>query len=48
MLDTSPVQGAFGINFQKGGFSFDATANAGVGNRGTSSVGGKFEMNYRF
>ncbi len=48
VLDTSPVQGAFGINFQKGGFSIDATANAGVGNRGTSSIGGKLEMNYRF
>lgn len=48
VLDTSPVQGAFGINFQKGGFSVDATANAGVGNRGTSSFGGKLEMNYRF
>ncbi len=48
VLDTSPVQGAFGINFQKGGFSIDATANAGVGNRGTSAIGGKLEMNYRF
>ncbi len=48
VLDTSPVQGAFGIKFQKGGFSIDATANAGVGNRGTSAIGGKLEMNYRF
>ncbi len=48
VLDTSPVKGAFGINFKKGGFSLDATAQCGVGNRGTSSIGGKIGLNYAF
>ena len=48
VLDTSPVQGAFGITFKKGGFAADLAVQGGVGNRGTSAIGGKIGLSYAF
>ena len=48
VLDTSPVQGAFGVTFKKGGFAADVAVQGGVGNRGTSSIGGKIGLSYAF
>ena len=48
VLDTSPVQGAFGVSFKKGGFAADIAVQGGVGNRGTSSIGGKIGLSYQF
>ena len=48
VIDTSPVQGAFGVKFEKDNYVIDATANVGVGNRGTSAIGAKVGFTYRF
>ena len=48
VIDTNPVQGSFGIGFTKGNFSTDIEANFGTGRQGTTSLGGKIGVNYRF
>lgn len=48
VIDTSPVQGSFGVGFAKGNLTIDAAAHLGVGNKGTSAVGGKVGLTYRF
>ena len=48
VIDTSPVQGSFGVGFAKGNLTIDAAAHLGAGNKGTSAVGGKVGLTYRF
>ena len=48
VIDTSPVQGSFGVGFAKGNLTLDAAAHLGAGNKGTSAVGGKVGLTYRF
>ena len=48
VIDTSPVQGSLGVKFAKGNFAIEATANGGVGTKGTKSFGGKVGLTYRF
>ena len=48
VIDTSPVQGSFGVGFAKGNLTIDAAAHSGAGNKGTSAVGGKVGLTYRF
>ncbi len=48
VIDTSPVQGSFGVGFSKGNLTIDAAAHLGAGNKGTSAVGGKVGLTYRF
>ena len=48
VIDTSPVQGAFGVGVKKGNFAIDATAHVGAGKKGTSVVGAKLGLTYRF
>ena len=48
VIDTSPVQGTFGVDFAKGNLAIDAAAHLGAGNKGTSAVGGKVGLTYRF
>ena len=48
VIDASPFQGALGVNFTKGNFSVNATANAGAGQRGSKAFGGRVGVNYRF
>lgn len=48
VIDVNPVEGAFGIGFAKGNFRTDIEANFGAGRRGTTSLGGKIGVNYRF
>ena len=48
VIDTSPVQGSFGVGFAKGNLTIDAAAHLGAGNKGTSAVGGKVGLPYRF
>lgn len=48
VIDTSPVQGSFGVDFAKGNLTIDAAAHLGAGNKGTSAVGGKVGLTYRF
>ena len=48
VIDGSPFQGALGVNFTKGNFSINATANAGAGQHGSKAFGGKVGVNYRF
>ncbi len=48
VIDTSPVQGSLGIGFKKGNFSVDATAHVGAGKKGSSVVGAKLGVTYRF
>ena len=48
VIDTSPVQGSFGVGFAKGNLTIDAAAHLGAGNKGTSAVGGKMGLTYRF
>ena len=48
VIDTSPVQGSFGVGFAKGNLAIDAAAHLGAGNKGTSAVGGKVGLTYRF
>ncbi len=48
VIDTSPVQAALGVSYIKGKLAVDLTANGGIGNRGTKSVGAKVGLTYRF
>ena len=48
VIDTSPVQGSFGVGFAKGNLAIDVAAHLGAGNKGTSAVGGKVGLTYRF
>ena len=48
VIDVNPVEAAFGIGFTKGNFTTDIEANFGAGSRGTTSLGGKIGVNYRF
>ena len=48
VIDTSPIQGSFGVCFAKGNLTIDAAAHLGAGNKGTSAVGGKVGLTYRF
>lgn len=48
VIDTAPVQGTFGLAAQKGNLSLNADLMMGGGKRGTSSVGGKVGLKYRF
>ncbi len=48
VIDASPFQGALGVTFTKGNFSINASANAGAGQRGSKSFGGKIGVNYNF
>lgn len=48
VIDTSPVHGSFGVGFAKGNLTIDAAAHLGAGNKGTSAVGGKVGLTYRF
>ena len=48
VIDTSPVQGDFGIRAQKGNLMVNASFMVGGGKDGTSSVGGKAGLKYVF
>ena len=48
MIDTSPVQGDFGIRAQNGNLMVNANMMLGGGKDGTSSVGGKVGLKYVF
>ena len=48
VIDTSPVQGDFGIRAQNGNLMVNANMMLGGGKDGTSSVGGKIGLKYVF
>ena len=48
VIDTSPVQGDFGIRAQNGNLMVNANMMLGGGKDGTSSVGGKVGLKYVF
>ena len=48
VIDTSPVQGDFGIRAQNGNLMLNANMMLGGGKDGTSSVGGKVGLKYVF
>lgn len=48
VIDTSPVQGDFGIRAQKGNLMLNANFMLGGGKDGASSVGGKMGLRYVF
>lgn len=48
VINTNPVQAALGVSYIKGKLAVDFTANGGIGNRGTKSVGAKVGLMYRF
>ena len=48
VIDTSPVQGDFGIRAQNGNLMVNANMMLGGGKDGTSSVGGKMGLKYVF
>ena len=48
VIDTSPVQGAFGIRASNGNMLFNADMTEGGGEYGTSSIGAKVGFKYAF
>lgn len=48
VIDTSPVQGDFGIRAKKGNLMLNANFMLGGGKDGASSVGGKMGLRYVF
>ena len=48
MIDTNPVQSAFGLRAQNGNLLLNVDFALGGGKNGTSSVGGKVGMKYAF
>ena len=48
VIDTNPVQSAFGLRAQNGNLLLNADFTVGGGKDGTSSVGGKIGVKYAF
>ena len=48
VIDTSPVQGEFGLRAVNGNLILDANLMVGGGKDGTSAVGGKIGVRYLF